>query len=90
MFFLWNESINWSFKHQQCINTSFTEVEYIDECNAAKELTFLIQALKKMKYEDSDMNSTIILTDNQAIIKINSNFINHFQVKHINTSYHHV
>ncbi len=46
MFFLWNESISWSFKHQQCVSTSSAEAEYVDECNAAKKLIFLIQALK--------------------------------------------
>ncbi len=64
MFFLWNESISWSFKHQQCISTSSAEAEYINECNAVKELIFLIQALKEVRYDDSDMNSTIILADN--------------------------
>ncbi len=90
MFFLWNESISWSFKHQQCVSTSSAEVEYIDECNAVKKLIFLIQALKKMKYDDSNMNSTIILADNQATIKMNSNLVNHSWVKHIDTLYHYV
>jgi len=90
MFFLWNESISWSFKHQQCISTSSAEAEYIDECNAVKELIFLIQALKEMRYDDSDMNSTIVLTDNQATIKMNSNFVNHSRAKHIDMSYHYV
>ncbi len=56
---------------------SSAEVEYINECNAVKELIFLIQALKEMRYDDSDMNSTIILADNQATIKMNSNLVNH-------------
>ncbi len=90
MFFLWNESINWSFKHQQCISTSSAEAEYIDECNAVKELIFLIQALKEMRYNDSNTNSTIILADNQVTIKMNSNFVNHSRAKHIDTSYHYV
>ncbi len=90
MFFLWNESISWSFKHQQCISTSSAKAEYVDECNAVKELIFLIQALKEMKYDDSDMNSTIILADNQVTIKMNSNFVNHSWAKHIDTSYHYV
>ena len=55
---------------------SSAETEYINECNAVKELIFLIQALKEMRYDDSDMNSTIVLTDNQATIKMNSNLIN--------------
>ena len=64
MFFLWNKSISWSFKHQQCISTSSAKAEYVNECNAVKKLIFLIQALKEMKYDDSNTNSTIILADN--------------------------
>ena len=90
MFFLWNESISWSFKRQQCISTSSAEVEYVDECNAVKEAIFLIQALKEMSYEDLNTNSVIILTDNQATIKMISNSVNHSRVKHIDTSYHYV
>ncbi len=90
MFFLWNESISWSFKHQQCISTSSAEAEYVNKCNAVKKLIFLIQALKEIKYDDLNMNSTIILADNQATIKMNSNLVNHSRVKHINTFYHYV
>jgi len=43
-----------------------------------------------MRYDDSDMNSTIILTDNQATIKMNSNFVNYSRAKHIDMSYHYV
>jgi len=90
MFFLWNESNSWSFKHQQCISTSSAEAEYVNECNAVKKLIFLIQALKEMRYDDLNTNSTIILADNQATIKMNSNFVNHSWVKHIDTFYHYV
>jgi len=69
---------------------SSVEVEYVDEYNAVKKLNFLIQALKEMRYDDSNMNSTIILADNQATIKMSSNLVNHSQVKHINTFYHYV
>jgi len=43
---------------------SSVEAKYVDECNAVKKVIFLIQALKKMRYDDLNMNSTIILTDN--------------------------
>ncbi len=90
MFFLWNESISWSFKRQQCVSTSSAEAEYVNECNAVKKLTFLVQALKEMKYDGLNTNSTIILADNQAAIKMSSNFVNHLRVKHIDTLYHYV
>jgi len=90
MFFLWNESISWSFKRQQCVSTSSAEAEYVDECNAVKELIFLVQALKEVRYDGSNTNSTIILADNQATIKMSSNLVNHPRVKHIDTFYHYV
>jgi len=43
-----------------------------------------------MRYDDSNTNSTIILADNQATIKMNSNLVNHFRAKHIDTFYHYV
>ncbi len=43
-----------------------------------------------MKYDGSDTNSTIILADNQAAIKMGSNPVNHPRTKHIDTSYHYV
>jgi len=76
MFFLWNEPISWSFKRQQCVSTSSAEAEYVGECNAAKEVTFLVQALKEVEYEVSDTNPTTILADNQAAIKMGSNPVN--------------
>jgi len=90
MFFLWNELISWSFKHQQCISMSSAEAEYVDEYNAVKKLIFLIQALKEMRYDDLNTNLTIILADNQATIKMSSNLVNHSRVKHIDTLYHYV
>ncbi len=68
---------------------SSAEAEYVDECNAVKEMIFLIQALKEMRYEGLNTNSIIILTDNQAAIKMASNPVNH-PPKHIYTSYHYV
>ena len=43
-----------------------------------------------MRYDDSDTNSTIILADNQATIKMNSNLVNYFRAKHIDTSYYYI
>ncbi len=90
MFFLWNESISWSFKHQQCVSTLSAEAKYVNECNAVKKLIFLVQALKEMRYDGSNTNSTIILADNQAAIKMGSNLVNHLWAKHIDTFYHYV
>ncbi len=82
--------MEWSFKRQQCVSTSSAEAEYVGECNAAKEVTFLVQVLKEVGYDGSDTNPTTILADNQAAIKMGSNPVNHPRAKHIDTSYHYV
>jgi len=43
-----------------------------------------------MKYDDLNTNSSIILADNQATIKMSSNLVNHLRAKHIDTSYYYV
>ena len=45
----------------------------VGECNAAKEVTFLVQALKEVGYDGSDGNPTTILADNKAAIEMGSN-----------------
>ena len=90
IYFLWNGSISWSFKRQTCVNTFIAEAEYVDECNASKEVVFLVQALKKMSYEGKNTRFTTIMIDNQTVIKMISNFINYSRVKHINVAYHYV
>jgi len=66
--------------------SSSAEAQYVGECNAAKELTFLVQALKEVGYDGSDTTPTTILADNQAAIKMGSNPINPPRAKHICTS----
>jgi len=90
MFFYGMDQFSWSSKRQQCVSTSSAEAEYVGECNAAKEVTFLVQALKEVGYDGSDTNPTTILADNQAAIKMGSNPVNHPRAKHIDTSYHYV
>ncbi len=46
--------------------------------------------MKEIRYDDSNTNSTIILVDNQATIKMDSNFVNHSRIKHIDMFYHYV
>ena len=43
-----------------------------------------------MSYEDKYTRLATILIDNQAIIKMINNFVNHSRVKHINIVYHYV
>lgn len=72
------------------VTTSTAEAEYVGECHAAKEATFLVQALREKGYESSDTKPVTLLADNQAAIKMASNPINHPRSKHIDVSYRYV
>ena len=97
IFFLWNGPISWSSKRQTSVSTSTAEAEYVGQCLASKEVTFLVQALKEVGYKGeftspkgSDIRPAKILADNQAAIKMGSNPINHPRAKHIDVAYHFV
>jgi len=90
IYFIWNGPISWSSKRQMGVTTSTAEAEYVGECHAAKEATFLVQALREKGYESSDTKPVTLLADNQAAIKMASNPINHPRSKHIDVSYRYV
>ena len=56
------------------------------ECHAAKEGTLSAQASKKVSGEESDMKKTKLRADNQAVIQMVSNSINHSRVMHMKIS----
>ena len=51
---------------------------------------FLAGSLKGIGYEGSDVNTVLLLADNQAAIKLANNPINHPRAKHIDIQYHKV
>ncbi len=55
--------------------TSIAEVEYVRECNAAKE---------------SGVDTVLLFADNYAAIKLAINPVNHPRAKHIDIQYHKV
>ncbi len=58
------------------------------EYNAAKELVFLTSNLKRIGYEELDVNTLLLLADNQAAIKLAINPVNYPHAKHIDIQYH--
>lgn len=90
VFLLWNGPISWSSKRQTTVATSTAEAEYVGECNAAKESVFLAGSLKEVGYEGSDVDTVLLLADNQAAIKLANNPVNHPRAKHIDIQYHKV
>ena len=88
VFLLWNESINCSSKRQNTVATSTIEVEYIDQCNAAKKAYFLAHAFDQLDYTSEE--SIDLKVDNQSVIKLANNSVNHAKSKHIAIQYHYV
>ena len=56
----------------------------------AKESVFLADSLKKIRYEGSDVDTLLLLADNQAAIKQAINSVNHPRAKNIDIQYHKV
>ena len=88
VFLLWNESINCSFKRQNTMIIFIIEVEYIDQCNVAKEIYFLTYAFDQLNYTFEKFIDFKV--DNQSIIKLVNNSINHAKSKRISIQYHYV
>ncbi len=60
------------------------------ECNEGKESVFLTGSLKGIGYEGSDVDTILLLADNQAAIKLAINPVNHHRAKHTDIQYHKV
>ena len=88
IFFFWNETILYFFKRQKTITIFIIEIEYVDECNANKKICFLIESFHEIKHIIEKFVD--IRTNNQTIIKLIHNFVNHFKTKHISIQYHYV
>ena len=88
VFMFWNESISCFSKRQTTIATSTTKIEYIDECNTAKEIYFLVEMFKELDWKCQ--RSIIIRADNQSAIKLTNNLISHARIKHISIQYHYI
>ena len=64
------------------------EIEYIDQCIVAKEIYFLTHAFDQLNYTLEEFID--LKVDNQSIIKLINNSINHAKSKHIFIQYYYV
>ena len=69
------------------ITTSTIEIEYVEKYNANKEIYFLKMFLQKFDFQIEVIE---LKTNNQSIIKLINNFVNHVKTKHISIQYHYV
>lgn len=86
IFMFWNYFVSHFFKRQNIVAISTIEAEYIDQCNASKEIYFLIVVLIALKYFIE--NSIDLRVDNQVVIALTHNLVNHQKIKHIAVKYH--
>ena len=86
VFMFWNDPVSHSSKRQDTVATSTTEAEYIDQCNAGKEVYFLAAVLGALKYLIENLID--LRADNQAVIALVHNPVSHQRTKHIAVRYH--
>ena len=60
------------------------------EFNAEKESVFLADSLKGIEYERSDVDTLLLLDNNQAAIMLSINSVNHPRANYIDIQYHKV
>lgn len=88
VFLLEGTAITWSATRQKTIALSTVEAEYMSQCEAGREATWLRRFLKELGF---DVNSpTIIHCDNQGAIALAGNPIHHRRTKHIDVRYHYI
>jgi hypothetical protein len=87
-FSLGSAMISWQSRKQSSIALSTTEAEYIVACSASCEAIWLRKLLTGLF--DLEMESTMILCDNQSCINMTENPLFHDKSKHIEIRYHYI
>ena len=87
---LFNCTILWATKRQNCVALSSAEAEYISLTDSIKEAKFLIFVLTNLNVlKDKNLPITIY-EDNQSAIAIANNPVNHKRTKHFDIRYHYI
>ena len=80
--------ISWFSEKNSIISLGIVEVEYIAACFASCE-TIWIQKLVSILF-DMELDTTMILCDNQSCIKMTKNPVFHDKSKHIEIRYFYI
>ena len=80
--------ISWFSKKQSSISLSIAEVEYIAACFACCEAIWLRKLMPGLF--DMELDTTVILCDNQSCIKMTENSVFHDKSKHIEIRYFYI
>eukprot|EP00253_Pinus_taeda_P017201 PITA_17201 len=79
-------AISWRSRKQSVLTDSTTEAEYVAAAEATKEIVWLRKILEDLQVKQ--VQSTPLMIDNTAAIKLAKNPKFHDRTKHINTKYH--
>ena len=77
--------MSWSSKKQNCVSLSTAEAEYIAAGSCCAQLLWMRQTL--MDY-GVKCNKVPLLYDNESVIKIADNAVQHTRTKHIDIRHH--
>ena len=79
--------ISWFSRKQSSVALGTLEAEYIAVCSASCEAIWLRKLMSGLF--DLELNTTVILCDNQSCIKMTENLVFHDMSKHRNTVFLH-
>ena len=86
--FLGLTMISWFSKKQSSVSLSTAEAEYIAACSAYCEAIWLRKLISGIFY--MEVNTIVILCDNQSCIKTTENLVFHDKSKHIEIRYFYI
>ncbi|GJZ13806.1 ribonuclease H-like domain-containing protein [Tanacetum coccineum] len=88
MYFVGNNLLSWSSKHQPTLSRSSEKAEYRGVANAVAETCWLQNLLRKLHTPLS--SATHVYCDNVSVVYLSSNPVLHQRTKHIEIDIHFV
>ena len=80
--------ISWFSRKQSSVSLIMVEAEYIAACSASCESIWLRKLMSGLF--NLDLDTTVILCDNQSCIKMTENLVFHDKSKHIEIQYFYI
>ncbi|WVZ80687.1 hypothetical protein U9M48_028144 [Paspalum notatum var. saurae] len=81
----WRSLVSWSSKKQNCVSLSTAEAEYIAAGSSCAQLLYMKQTLKDYGVE---LTRIPLLCDNESVVKLANNPVQHSRTKHIDIRHH--
>jgi hypothetical protein len=89
VFMMGGGTISWSNKRQPIIVLSTTKAEYMASTQATKEAIWMTKLIKELGYM-KEKKAMVIRCDNQGVISLTKNPMQHARTKHIDVQHHFV